>query len=120
MVTSIQEWVKEAPLVIDVRWTVEQEDRVARARREIEERRLTVRPAPTLTLRPQFFFFKLCLRCQYPSTNASAGIFTGSEQVKCWYVPAFSLVFRNALQILNFTGVYANRLTLPINRCRFD
>ncbi|KAL1891171.1 hypothetical protein Sste5346_007804 [Sporothrix stenoceras] len=41
MVTSIKEWVKEAPPVIEVRWTVEQEDRVARARREIEERRLT-------------------------------------------------------------------------------
>ncbi|KIH93448.1 hypothetical protein SPBR_04027 [Sporothrix brasiliensis 5110] len=41
MVTSIQEWVIEAPPVIEIRWTVEHEDRVARARREIEERRLT-------------------------------------------------------------------------------
>lgn len=49
MVTSIKEWVKEAPPVIEVRWTVEQEDRVARARREIEERRLTVCPSLTHT-----------------------------------------------------------------------
>ncbi|CAK7230365.1 hypothetical protein SBRCBS47491_007561 [Sporothrix bragantina] len=38
MTTAIQEWVKEAPAVIDVRWKVEQEDRAARLRRELEER----------------------------------------------------------------------------------
>ncbi|CAK7197800.1 hypothetical protein SEUCBS139899_000449 [Sporothrix eucalyptigena] len=40
MTTAIQEWVKEAPVVIEVRWRVEQEDSEARARRELDERRM--------------------------------------------------------------------------------
>ncbi|OAA59840.1 hypothetical protein SPI_06038 [Niveomyces insectorum RCEF 264] len=37
---AIREWIAEAPQIIEVRWAVEAEDRAARARREIEERRM--------------------------------------------------------------------------------
>ncbi len=46
MTTAVYEWVGDAPQVIEVRWTVEREDRLARLRREMEERRLPfVRPS---------------------------------------------------------------------------
>ncbi|CAK7228384.1 hypothetical protein SCUCBS95973_006863 [Sporothrix curviconia] len=38
MTTAVQEWVKEAPDVIEVRWRVEEEDSEARTRREMDER----------------------------------------------------------------------------------
>lgn len=36
--TTLREWVSEAPPVIQVRWTVEGEERLARARHDIDER----------------------------------------------------------------------------------
>lgn len=36
--TTIYEWVLEAPQVIQVRWVVEQEERLARARHDIDEK----------------------------------------------------------------------------------
>lgn len=38
--TAIREWVLEAPPVIQVRWLVELDDRDARARLEVSERRI--------------------------------------------------------------------------------
>ena len=36
--TAIRDWVREAPTVIAIRWRVEDEDRLVRAKQEIEER----------------------------------------------------------------------------------
>jgi hypothetical protein len=38
--TAIREWVREAPPVIEIRWAIEEEDRQARARHDIDERRM--------------------------------------------------------------------------------
>ena len=38
--TAIRDWVGEAPQVIEVRWAIEEEDRLARARHDIDERRM--------------------------------------------------------------------------------
>ncbi|KAJ9148554.1 LipA and NB-ARC domain-containing protein [Pleurostoma richardsiae] len=36
--TALRDWVREAPAVIQVRWVVEEEDRLARAMQEVDER----------------------------------------------------------------------------------
>ncbi len=38
--TAMREWIVEAPPVIEVRWSIEQEDRQARARHDIDERQM--------------------------------------------------------------------------------
>lgn len=41
MSTAIQEWVEDAPDIIEVRWKVEKNERIARTRRELDERRVS-------------------------------------------------------------------------------
>ncbi len=38
--TALREWVAEAPPVIEVRWGIEEEDRQARAKHDINERQM--------------------------------------------------------------------------------
>ncbi len=39
---TIREWVGEAPQVIEVRWGIEEEDRLARAKHDIDERTMSL------------------------------------------------------------------------------
>jgi hypothetical protein len=47
--TALRDWVREAPAVIQVRWVVEEEDRLARAMQEVDER---MRPFVSVTTSP--------------------------------------------------------------------